>query len=120
MTPFGLKMRELRRQHNRTQQQQATFLGVSKAYISALETGARGQPSTIFVDQICVWLGLIWDDAEELKQLAGLSHPKPSIDVRGQTADAVYLSNLLAQNIDRLSPEDCCDLIKEIERRIQI
>ena len=70
MTPFGLKMRELRRQHNRTQQQQAKFLGVSKAYISALETGGRGQPSAIFVDQICVWLGLIWDDAEVINAVA--------------------------------------------------
>ena len=119
MTPFGVKMRELRRQFNRTQQHQATYLGVSTAYISALETGSRGKPSTIFVDQICAWLGLIWDDAEELKRVANLSHPKPSIDVRGQTADAVYLSNFLAQNIDKLSPVDCCDLIKEIERRIQ-
>ena len=118
MTPFGLKMRELRRQHNRTQQQQATFLGVSKAYISALETGGRGQPSAIFVDQICVWFGLIWDDAENLKRLASLSHPKPSIDVRGKSANAVYLSNLLAQNINSLSPDDCSDLIREIERRI--
>ncbi len=118
MTPFGLKMRELRRQNNRTQQQQATFLGVSKAYISALETGGRGQPSAIFVDQICVWLGLIWDDAEDLKRLASLSHPKPSIDARRHSANAVYLSNLLAQNINRLSPEDCCELIGEIERRI--
>ena len=118
MTPFGLKMRELRRQHNRTQQQQATFLGVSKAYISALEKGGRGRPSAIFVDQICVWLGLIWDDAENLKRLASLSHPKPSIDVRGKTANAVYLSNLLAQNINSLSSEDCCDLIRESERRI--
>ncbi len=119
MTPFGLKMRELRRHHNRTQQQQATFLGVSKAYISALEKGERGQPTTILVDQICVWFGLIWDDAEELKLLANVSHPKPTIDVRGQNSNAVYLSNLLAQNIKRLSPEDCCDLIREIERRIQ-
>ena len=117
MTPFGLKMREWRRQKNLTQQQQAVFLGVSKAYISALETGARGGPSALFVDQICVWLGLIWDDAEDLKRLASLSHPKPSIDVRGQTAEAVYLANLLSQKINHLSPDDCRDLIKEIERR---
>lgn len=118
MTPFGLKMREWRRKYNRTQQDQATFLGVSKAYISALETGARGQPSALFVDQICVWLGLIWDDAEDLKRLASLSHPKPSIDVRGHSADAVYLSNFLSQNIGRLSAEDCRFLIKEIKLRI--
>ena len=120
MTPFGLRLRQLRREKNVTLQQQARFLGVSPAYISALEHGQRGKPSPAFVDQICVWLGLIWDDAEELKRLANVSHPKPSIDVRRQSANAVYLSNLLAQNINRLSPEDCCYLIREIERRIQI
>lgn len=117
MTPFGLKMRAWRREKGLTQQQQAEFLGVSKAYISALETGARGKPSAVLVDQICVWLGLIWDDAEDLKRLASLSHPKPSIDVRSQTAEAVYLANLLAQNINRLSPKDCQEFIEEIERR---
>ena len=116
MTPFGLKMREWRHQKNLTQQQQADFLGVSKAYVSALETGARGQPSPVVVDQICVWLGLIWDDAEELKRLASLSHPKPSIDVRNQTAEAVYLANLLAQNVSRLSATQCQQLIEEIKR----
>lgn len=77
----------------RTQQQQAELMGVSKAYISALENGARGQPSSALVDQLCAWLGLIWDDAEELKRLAALSHPKPSIDVRNQHAEAVMLAN---------------------------
>ena len=115
MTPFGLKMREWRRQKNLTQQQQAKFLGVSKSYISALETGMRGQPSLVVVDQICVWLGLIWGDAEELKRLASLSHPKPTIDARNQTAEAVYLANLLAQNINRLSATECQQLIDEIE-----
>ena len=116
MTPFGSKMREWRRLKSLTQQQQAEFLGVSKAYISALETGARGQPLPVFVDQICVWLGLIWDDAEELKRLASRSHPKPSIDVRNQIAEAVYLANLLARNINRLSATECRQLIDEIER----
>ena len=50
MTPFGVKMREWRREKNLTQQQQAEFLGVSKAYISALETGSRGQPSAVLVE----------------------------------------------------------------------
>ena len=83
------------------------MLGVSAAYLSALETGTRGRPSAVLVDQICVWLGLIWDDAEELKRLAALSHPKPTINTRGRNAEAVYLANLLAQNIDRLSDADC-------------
>ncbi|MGB2068202.1 MAG: helix-turn-helix domain-containing protein [Candidatus Puniceispirillaceae bacterium] len=96
MTPFGLKMRVLREERGLTQQQQADYLGVSKAYISALETGSRGRPSGPFVDQICAWLGLIWDDAEALQALAAMSHPKPTIDASKCSADAVYLVNLLA------------------------
>ena len=119
MTPFGLKMRALREALGLTQQQQADYLGVSKAYISALETGSRGRPSGPFVDQICAWLGLIWDDAEALQALAAMSHPKPTIDVRKCSADAVYLANLLAQNIHRLDAGQCKEVIAMVERQLQ-
>ena len=107
MTPFGVKIRDWRQRKNRTLHQQAEMLGVSAAYLSALENGTRGRPSVVLVDQICVWLDLIWDDAEELKRLAALSHPKPTINARGQSAESIYMVNLLAQNIDRLSVADC-------------
>ena len=107
MTPFGTKIRDWRRHKNLTLQQQAKVLGVTTAYLSALETGTRGRPSAVFVDQICVWLELIWDDAEELQHLASLSHPKPTINTRGSHAEAVYLANVVSQNIARLSPADC-------------
>ena len=107
MTPFGVKIRDWRHRKNRTLHQQAEVLGVSAAYLSALENGTRGRPSVVLVDQICAWLGLIWDDAEELKRLAALSHPKPTINARGHSADSIYMVNLLAQNIDRLSAADC-------------
>ena len=114
MTPFGQRMRELRAERGLTQQQQAEQLGVSKAYISALETGNRGKPSSPFVDQICVWLGLIWDDAEELKTLAAMSHPKPVIDASGTHPEAVALANLLAQNIEHLDQDACERLITRL------
>ena len=110
MTPFGLKLRQLRRQKGVTLQEQADVLAVSAAYISALEHGQRGKPSPAFVDQICVWLGLIWDDAEQLKYLAQVSHPKPTIKTGGLSAEATFLANLLAQNIDRLSDAQCSAL----------
>ena len=120
MTPFGLKIRDWRYRKNFTLYQQATALGVTPAYLSALETGMRGRPSSVLVDQICVWLGLIWDDAEELKRLAALSHPKPSINARGSSAEAVYLANLLAKNINRLSPDDCRLLVDLIRRCLHL
>ena len=107
MTPFGLKLRQLRRQIGVTLQDQAETLGVSAAYISALEHGQRGKPSPAFVDQICVWLGLIWDDAEQLKYLAQMSHPKPTVKTGGLSAEATFLANVLSQNIDRLSESQC-------------
>ena len=120
MTPFGLKMRALREERGLTQQNQADYLGVSKAYISALETGSRGQPSGPLVDQICVWLGLIWDEAEALKFLAAMSHPKPTIDARKCGANNVYLANLLAQHIDRFDDRQCNEVISTIECQLQL
>jgi hypothetical protein len=32
-----------------------------------------------------------------------MSHPKPTIETGGLSAEATFLANLLAQNIDRLS-----------------
>ena len=118
MTPFGKRMRELRAERGLTQQQQAEQLGVSKAYISALETGNRGKPSAPFVDQICAWLGLIWDDAEELKTLAAISHPKPVIDVSGTHPGAVAFANLLAQNIENLDQNACERLMTKLHEEL--
>jgi transcriptional regulator with XRE-family HTH domain len=112
-------MRELRATHGLTQQQQADQLGVSKAYISALETGARGRPSAPFVDQICAWLGLIWDDAEELKALAAMSHPKPTIDASRSHATAVELANLVATHIGSLDVASCERLIAALQDEVR-
>ena len=119
MTPFGVKLRDWRHRKNRTLHQQAEVLGVSSAYLSALEIGTRGRPSAVLVDQICMWLGLIWDDAEELKKLAALSHPKPTINARGHSAEAIYMVNFLAQNINRLSVADCRAVTDVIATRLQ-
>ena len=119
MTPFGVKIRDWRQLKNRTLQQQAEVLGVSAAYLSALENGTRGRPSAVLVDQICAWLGLIWDDAEELKRLATLSHPKPTVNARGHSVESIYMVNLLAQNIDRLSVADCRAVTDVIASRLR-
>ena len=115
MTPFGLKMRSLRAKRGLTLQEQGDFLGVSSAYISALEHGKRGRPSPAFVDQICVWLELIWDEAELLKYLAQMSHPAPTVQTASLPPEATFLANLLAQNIDRLSPQECRQIFEGLK-----
>ena len=75
MTPFGEKVRALRREKGVSQGQMAEALGVSGAYLSALEHGRRGRPSWYLLQRMIGYLGVIWDDAEELERLAELSHP---------------------------------------------
>jgi transcriptional regulator with XRE-family HTH domain len=105
MTPFGARLRVLRAERGMTQRAMAAALQVTPAYLSALEHGRRGAPSTGLVHQVCEVLGLIWGEAEELAALARLSHPRVSVDTAGLTPEQTALANRVAQEIRRLSPE---------------
>ena len=102
MTPFGAKMRALRADRNILLKDLARQLNISAAYLSALEHGRRGRPGPGLVMQICGQLDLIWDEAEELKRLAELSHPRVVIDTAGLSPEATELANRLAQSIGQL------------------
>lgn len=102
MTPFGLRVRALRKGRRLTLKQMAADLDISAAYLSALEHGHRGRPSWSLVEQICVYFNIIWDDAEELQRLASLSHPKVSLDTSGLSPTATEYANLLASEIRTL------------------
>lgn len=114
MTPFGEKVRELRRKKSIQLKQMAADLNVSSAYLSALEHGHRGRPSSGFVLQVCGYLGVIWDEAEELRRLAELSHPRVTIDTSGKSARATLLANLLARRISDLDDTTIDDILNKI------
>jgi transcriptional regulator with XRE-family HTH domain len=99
MTPFGEKLRALRQERNITLKDMATALNVSSAYLSALEHGKRGRPSWHLLQGVIAYLNIIWDDAENLVQLAKLSHPRITIDTAGLSPDATELANLMARDI---------------------
>jgi len=105
MTPFGARLRALRAERGVTLKQLAAALQVSAAYISALEHGRRGAPSTGLVHQVNEFFGLIWDEAEEMARLARLSHPRVTVNTAGLTPEQTALANRLAQSIQRLPPE---------------
>ena len=109
MTPFGRRVRELRAEKQVTQKSMAASLGVSAAYLSALENGQRGSPSWEFVQRIIGYFNVIWDDAEELQELAVSSQPKAVIDTSTLSWEATELSNYLAKNIHHLEEEDCAN-----------
>ena len=105
MTPFGARLRALREQRGITQKDLAEALQVSSAYLSALEHGKRGAPSAGLVHQVNEFFGLIWDDADDLAQLARLSNPRVTVNTAGLTPEQTALANRLAQSIRRLPPE---------------
>ena len=102
MTPFGAKLRALRAERAMTMKAMAKALELTPAYLSALEHGHRGRPSSGLVQHICAVLGLIWDDADELRRLAELSHPRVVLDTSGLSPRATELANRMAERIGDL------------------
>jgi transcriptional regulator with XRE-family HTH domain len=115
VTPFGERLRALRRERAVTLQQLAQALHVSAAYLSALEHGRRGRPSAGLIHQVNEYFGLIWDDAEDMARLARLSHPRVTLDTAGLSAEATELANLLGARIRSLPGETIRQLRRVLE-----
>ncbi|MGE0254773.1 MAG: helix-turn-helix transcriptional regulator [Alphaproteobacteria bacterium] len=106
MTPFGERVRTLRRRHGVSLKRMAGDLALTPAYLSALEHGHRGRPSEALVVQVCEYFNLIWDDYEEMQRLALLSHPRVVVDTAGLAPQHTLLANELAGAIRRLAAKD--------------
>ena len=70
----------------------------------------------MLVDQICGYFDIIWDDADEVRELGRLSHPRIAIDTAGLTPEATELANRLARDIDKLEPRTINRLLAELNR----
>jgi transcriptional regulator with XRE-family HTH domain len=114
MTPFGQRLRELREQHGRALKDLARALKVSSAYLSALEHGHRAQPKPGFVQQVAAYFNLAWEEVDELKALAELSDPKPSIDTRGLSPLATEVANRLRKKIKSLDETALKAILKQL------
>ncbi|MBX9634761.1 MAG: helix-turn-helix domain-containing protein [Magnetospirillum sp.] len=119
MTPFGARVRGLREAKGIALKQMAADLNLSSAYVSALEHGNRGRPAPGLVMQIAGYFGCIWDEAEELKRLAELSHPRITIDTAGLPPDRTELANRLAESIRDLPDDAVADMLAVLGRVTQ-
>lgn len=113
MTPFGVKIRELRRHRGVSMKDMAHAIGVTPAYLSALEHGHRGLPSWYLVQRIIAYFNVIWDEAEDIARLARISHPRVVVDTSGLSPKATELANRLAEQIADLDDT-------EIDRHIAL
>ena len=106
MTPFGERVRQLRRERGRMLKDMAAHLGVSSAYLSALERGERGKPTWTLLQGVLHYFHIICDEADELTRLADLSDPRVKIDTASADPRATLLANRLAREIRGLSAEE--------------
>ena len=116
MTPLGVHLRRLREERGITQKDMAEGMGVSAAYLSALEHGHRGAPSFDMLQRITGYLNVIWDDAEELQRVAALSSPRITIDTIAMSALATELANLFAQKIGSMSDTDMLHFLERLNQ----
>ena len=119
MTPFGEKMRKLRAGRAITLKQMSTAIGVSSAYLSALEHGKRGRPGWHLIQRIIAYFNIIWDEAEEVTRLARISHPRITIDTSGLIPLATELANRLADDIGKLEPQTLIELLAVLSAKKQ-
>lgn len=119
MTPFGEKMRKLRADRAITLKQMSTAIGVSSAYLSALEHGKRGRPGWHLIQRIIAYFNIIWDEAEEVTRLARISHPRITIDTSGLNPLATELANRLADDIGKLEPQTLNELLAVLSAKKQ-
>ena len=118
MTPLGERIRELRRERGVSQKDMAASIGVSAAYLSALEHGHRGVPTWAMIQKIIGYFNVIWDDAEELQKLAEGSHPRVVVDTAGLSPAATELANLMAEAIDELNDVELAALNAQVREAI--
>lgn len=119
MTPFGDRIRKLRTERGVTLKEMADAVGVSSAYLSALEHGKRGRPGWHLIQRIISFFNIIWDDAEDVVRLARISHPRVTIDTSGLNSRATELANRLADDIAKLDQAALDELLAVLEKRRQ-
>jgi transcriptional regulator with XRE-family HTH domain len=106
MTPFGERVRRLRRERGLLLKDMAAHLGVSSAYLSALERGERGKPTWTLIQGVIQYFNIIWDEADELARLADLSDPRVKIGTASTHPLATLLANRLAREIGNLTSDE--------------
>ena len=116
MTPFGETVRRIRKERGITQKTMARALGVSPAYLSALESGKRGRPGFDFLQRVAGYLHIIWDEADDLFRVAAISHPRVVVDTSGLPPEYTAFANRLAAEIRQLGPATISEMTELLTR----
>lgn len=116
MTPLGVEIRRLRASRRMTLKKHAALVGVTPAYLSALEHGHRGLPTSKMLNRIIAALELGDFETQRLRKLLSYSRPKITLDTSGLEPVATEVANRLAADISRMSQSDLNALLDFLRR----
>ena len=115
MTPFGIKLKDIREQRHKSLKDLSKALKVSIPYVSMLENGKRGRPADGLIELICSYFNLSWEEADELKFLAKHSDINTKMNSEKLSLNATMLTNVLKNNIKWLTEEQLKKLTINIQ-----
>src|SRR5687768_15148666 len=104
MTPFGRFMRGVRTDRGLLLKDVADMVGVTSAYLSALEHGKKGAPSAAFISKLENALRLDTTQRQELRRAARDSVGSVTIPSKS-TPFAFETANAFARKLPNLSEE---------------
>ena len=105
LTAFGKLVRKLRIDNGKLLFDMAQYLGVSPAYVSAVETGKRSVPNE-WVEKLSPWFGLTVEQSNTLRDAALQSRKEVRINVENSSNEGRDLAVCFAKQFDSLTPED--------------
>lgn len=116
LTNFGKALRKIRIDHDELLRDMAVALGVSSAYLSAVETGKRRIPDD-WINKISLHYHLTPDEHAELLQAAEESAQEVRISL--QDASDVKRGAVLtfARTLDRLSDEELKKIMQTMREK---
>lgn len=114
MSPFGYQLNLLRLEHGLRQTDLAELLGYEQTYLSALELGTKGPPSTEFVTRLIHALALDKESASLL--MRARENSNRHIVIPADAPKAVFEAcNELRRQLDYLHPAQV-DMILRVLR----
>ncbi|ESU32009.1 hypothetical protein G3A_13605 [Bacillus sp. 17376] len=105
LTEFGRMTRKLRVEHDEYLKDMAGHLGVTPAYLSAVERGQRNAPYE-WVGLLQIAYGLTHDVAERLKQALAESRAYAKLDISHLSAGDRRFMELIAERLQSFDEEE--------------
>lgn len=116
LTPFGREVRKLRIERGHLLKDMADGLGVSSAWLSAVETGRKSIPADL-PGQIATYYGLNERDREHLEEVAALSRKEFTVVPRQGDDLSQSVAARLARSFEELSQAELEQIHAVLKRR---